>query len=313
MKRLKYVLIAFATTLSACSDSDPVVSLGIDDFYSIYRMQKLPLQPALTGEAYRWWLVEDDGSTTLLSDEREYIFIAQNEGEYRLRYQIIDDEAPMKFDFVVKVYHEEVEYSPYISEVYEYCPAPGQFINSLPEYEAGDTYADMLRKATESISGEAEELISLGACGGYVTFGFDHTEVNAEGKDIRIWANAFYDSNNPMQKGGTAEPGIVMVALDQNCNGLPDDPWFELAGSEYYKPSTIHDYQIVYNRPDPDREVVRDVINGLTDVYYMRWTDSEGAEGYVSKNTFHTQEYFPQWLDDEKLTFNCSRLAQNAR
>ena len=28
--------------------------------------------------------------------------------------------------------------SPYISRVWEYCPAPGQFVNELPEYEDGD-------------------------------------------------------------------------------------------------------------------------------------------------------------------------------
>ncbi|MDR2473394.1 MAG: hypothetical protein LBD53_07550, partial [Tannerella sp.] len=29
--------------------------------------------------------------------------------------------------------------SPYINKVYDYVPAPGQFINVLPEYEPGDT------------------------------------------------------------------------------------------------------------------------------------------------------------------------------
>ena len=37
--------------------------------------------------------------------------------------------------------------SPFVSKVYEYRPAPGQFVNELPEYESGDTYQSMLEKA----------------------------------------------------------------------------------------------------------------------------------------------------------------------
>ena len=35
-------------------------------------------------------------------------------------------------------------HSKYIQAVDEYRPAPGQFVNDLPEYEAGDTEADMI-------------------------------------------------------------------------------------------------------------------------------------------------------------------------
>ena len=41
-----------------------------------------------------------------------------------------------------------------------------------------------------------------------------------------------------------------MVSVDVNGNGLPDDEWYELAGSEYQKPSTIKNYEITYYRPD---------------------------------------------------------------
>ena len=43
--------------------------------------------------------------------------------------------------------------SPYLSRVYDYCPAPGQFINELPEYEAGDTRATILEMAYPTMSG----------------------------------------------------------------------------------------------------------------------------------------------------------------
>ena len=46
------------------------------------------------------------------------------------------------------------EHSKYIQAVDEYRPAPGQWVNVIPEYEEGDTEADMVRKCTESISGD---------------------------------------------------------------------------------------------------------------------------------------------------------------
>ena len=36
------------------------------------------------------------------------------------------------------------EHSKYIQAVDEYRPAPGQYVNDAPEYEAGDTEADMI-------------------------------------------------------------------------------------------------------------------------------------------------------------------------
>ncbi|MDE6009186.1 MAG: cell surface protein, partial [Muribaculaceae bacterium] len=135
-------------SLVSCSSEIPMVNLGIDDIYYIPRMSKLPLQSALTGERYLWRINGEPVST-----ERSYIFLAQEEGTYNLTFEIIDEQTPYHFDFTVNVLHEEVEYSPYISRVYEYCPAPGQFVNEMPRYEEGDTYADILKKAEESISG----------------------------------------------------------------------------------------------------------------------------------------------------------------
>jgi hypothetical protein len=34
--------------------------------------------------------------------------------------------------------------------------------------------------------------------------------------------------------------------------------------------------------------------------------------GYVKKNSFHTQDYFPKWLEDSSLTFYGSCLPDNA-
>lgn len=303
---IKNLLPIIAISLASCTNEVPTVNLGIDDSYNVYRMQKLPLRPSLTGREYRW--STSDG--VLLSTQRDYIFIAEEEGRYDLVLDIIDEETPYHFEFNVNVFHEEVDYSPYISKVYEYCPAPGQFINVMPECKAGETYDDVLKRVEESISGTNDVLVSLGGFGGYVTFGFDHTVMNRLGdKDFSIHGNCFYEQTGSDRKGGSAEPGIVMVSLDTNCNGKPDDEWYELAGSEYSNPATLHNYTITYRRPDPERVVISQ--GNLTDVNYIGWYDSEGIESFMSKNSFHRQEYYPLWIESEALTFSGTRLPDN--
>ena len=306
MKKAAFAFIT-ASALYGCSDEIPMVNLGIDDVYYIPRMQKLDLHPALTGEKYEWYV---DGE--LVSKSKDYIFLEYKEGTYNLELKILDPNTPYDFSFTINVLHEEVEYSPYISKVYEYCPAPGQFINEMPRYEEGDTYETILQKAEESISGTNDIMISLGGYGGYVTFGFDHTVINITGeKDFRIWGNAFYELLNPDQRGGSAEPGIVMVSYDTNCNGLPDDEWYELAGSEYYKAETRHNYTITYRRPDPDRIPEEDDSGFLDDINYIPWSDSDGASGHMAKNTFHNQSYYPLWIKADNISFTGTRLAPN--
>lgn len=304
---------SLAIILAGCTADIPLVSLGVDDVYFIPRMQKLDLHPALTGNEYKWTLIHDDGSEELLSTDRDYLFLAGDEGEYSLRFDIVDPKTPYSFDFKINVLHEEIEYSPYITRVFEYCPAPGQFVNEMPKYEEGDTYADILKKAEDSISGTNDVMISLGGYGGYVTFGFDHTVINVPGQyDFRIWGNAFYELTNPDAKGGSAEPGIVMVSYDRNCNGLPDDEWYELAGSEYSNSATRHNYTISYRRPDPAHIPVEDEDGYLNDLEYIPWSDSAGGSGFVAKNIFHSQSYWPLWTDPETLEFTGTLLAPNA-
>ena len=202
---------------------------------------------------------------------------------------------------------EEVVYptgdSPYIYEVLEFCPAPGQFVNSLPEYEDGDTEDDMIAKCTEYIAGvENGSLISLGTFGGYITFRFDHKVPNDYGSDIRIMGNGFLASADPsgLTYGGSFEPGIVQVSFDTNDNGLPDDEWYEIWGGAHDE--GIQGYSITYYAPTTE-EIVDD---------YIPYVDNQGNSGYEPKNTFHKQSYFPQWLDADSLTFTGTLLPDNA-
>lgn len=181
------------------------------------------------------------------------------------------------------------EHSKYILAVDEYVPAPGQFVNTMPKYEDGDDAAAMVAKCTEAIANNNRGMISLGAYGGYVTFHFDHSIANIEGQ------RDFYISGNAMNGG--AEPGIVMVSKDVNHNGLPDDAWYELAGSADIDSAgaVTYGYEITYKL---------DAMNNVP------WADNKGNSGTVDRNSFHQQEYFPLWLGNE-LTFGGTLLPAN--
>ncbi|MDE6296702.1 MAG: cell surface protein, partial [Muribaculaceae bacterium] len=104
MKRDKKILILAslsALSLIGCKEEIPMVSLGIDDFYYIGRMQKLDLHPALTGNEYRWSMAGENGEWKAVSSERDYIFLEGEEGEYRMRFEIVASKTPYEHEFLI--------------------------------------------------------------------------------------------------------------------------------------------------------------------------------------------------------------------
>jgi len=184
-------------------------------------------------------------------------------------------------DETIKV--EPSNYSPYCNKVYEYVPAPGQFINDT---QAGFTNVTTASQAIEFALERLKkfEFVSLGGFGGYIVVGFDHSIENLgsfNGYDFSIRGNQFDNGS---------EPAIVWVMQDVNKNGLPDDIWYELKGSEYGKAETITDYEVTYYKPlNPNEDV--------------QWTDNKSNTGSISVNSFHTQDYYyPLWITSDSYT-----------
>ncbi len=207
------------------------------------------------------------------------------------------------------------ESSPYIYKVYEYLPAPGQFINIYPAYEEGNTQQDINAKVENMIANNKKQLISLGAWGGYVVFGFDHAVENQHDRmDIQILGNAFLSDKTHPEDGGSSEPAVVWVSYDANGNGEPDDAWYEIAGSEYHSADTRHNYSVTYYRTPQDHVATPDNEHKYhTDTTLIRWKDSEGRSGYIMQNAYHQQDYFPQWIEKDSITFIGTRLADNGQ
>lgn len=182
------------------------------------------------------------------------------------------------------------QHSKYLYKVLDYSPAPGQFVNTLPEYKTGDDAQKMAQKCTEALANNKGNMVTLGAFGGSITFKFDHSIANIEGeKDFLILGNAFTNSS---------EPGIVMVSKDVNKNGIADDPWYELEGSiETEKPGeAVYGYEVTYT---------------ATPMQDIPWVDNKGGSGKVLRNTYHAQEYFPLWMGTE-LKVKGTLLPKNA-
>ncbi len=121
--------------------------------------------------------------------------------------------------------------SRYADRVYDYTPAPGQYIN---DSSTGGMSSEILTKqdacnwAMSRL--DAGKFVSLGGFGGYIVVGFDHSTLSLGGDyDFAVAGNAFFNSSGG---GGSNEPGIVYVMQDSNGNGIPDDTWYELKGSE---------------------------------------------------------------------------------
>jgi hypothetical protein len=153
-----------------------------------------------------------------------------------------------------------------IAEVIEYTPAPGQFINT----------ASGSPEAALSLTTENGGLVSLGGFGGYIILrsssAIENDPDNPYGVDFTIYGNAM---------SHWSEPGIVSVMKDENRNGVPDETWYELAGSDHFFPSTISNYEISYT--NPLSEEAADI----------PWGDNQGANGLLLKNAFQTQPYYP--------------------
>jgi hypothetical protein len=154
---------------------------------------------------------------------------------------------------------------PYIDRVWEYRPAPGQFINAAP---LG------LPSSARSIVGGIHGILSLGAFGGYVVFAFEEAVENHPDHPFGVDFTIF---GNPTLQW--SEPGVVSVMVDSNNNGQPDDTWYELAGSDYQFSSTIRDYSVEYTNPGDTADVP--------------WTDNRDGSGWILMNDLHKQPYYP--------------------
>lgn len=318
-KTIKYVTTALlslflAGMVASCQNDDEVAavptdpevippSFKLDTAYTIERFRVLSIPTNISGKVT--WSIKD----SIISENAELEFISTKAATYPLTLKV---GANRVFQSKIVVTKEAGTFSKYISKVFDFRPAVGQFTNEIPEYELGNTEADMLKKVNGYLVGSNPSMVSLGGYGGYVVFGFDHTIPNLEGRDFKVLGNAFFGNSANDPRSGNCEPGIIMVAYDKNKNGKPDDDeWYEIAGSEYFKNETLKNYNITYFKPDENKTPVPGNDSWQTDVEYIKWQDNIGNAGFKTKMAFHTQSYYPLWLSGASYSFSGTRLKDN--
>ncbi|WP_166923138.1 cell surface protein [Flavobacterium poyangense] len=333
LKQFRLLLLLPAILLLInCSGSDENGENGNggqeDTAYTVQRAAIVAVtsKGSVSAEATYSWSVTNAPSENYAlanSTAKEALFAATEVGLYELTVSITDKGIVQTQKIMVKVSKEIKELKTYIAKVFDFKPAPGQFINDLPAANDGDTFEKILGRANSYLAKKNGDLLSLGAFGGYIVFGFDHTIVNVKGKrDFRILGNAFWADANPnpdvTMRGGSSEAGVIMVSYDKNKNGLPDDEWYEIEGAGHKMKKTIHNYEITYYRPDPNKIPVPGGTTGtvgFVDMEYILWKDNQGKSGYLVQNNAHNHslDYWPKWLrNQESITFKGTRLPDNA-
>lgn len=173
--------------------------------------------------------------------------------------------------------------------IYAYLPAPAQFVNEgVTTGGWGDAY-----DGTGALKKNTSTGVSLGFFGGYVVYELPDTITEnlkrPYGADFIVYGNAFWNNS---------EAGCIQVSE----NGTD---WYDIAGSMYYTKST-KGATITYTNPNPSEDkgiTTAGATSTLADVTYTL----NGAEGKVTKNTFHNHSWFP--LNANYFTASGSRAA----
>lgn len=264
------------------------VSFGRSEI-SVFADRTLCLAPYLEnvpdGAACQWNV---DGETVPDADSPVYYFTPRSAGESTVTVTVTDSgngscEASVRVISLPDT--EESRYRKASSSssmsgvtVYDLMPGVGQFVDEIPSA----TLDGACREAERKLNTEDNSYVSLGAFGGYIVVGFDHSVRNTgKNYDFAIAGNSFKSSN---------EPGIVWVMQDENGNGLPDDTWYELRGSETDAPETDHNYSVTYYRPASKKGTAV-------------WTDNRGNTGTIDLDAF-----YPAWQKADSYTLSGTRL-----
>lgn len=307
-----YRIVATATNPHGeASDSVTIEVVNAEDLDLIYEFEAteyhitegrtLIIRPSAInkseGVTFLWILDgEEQGANTNMP---HFLFNSSEVGKHTLEVKAttyINTPIEVSHTFSVEVI-EEGKYrrertatsASVFSEVVEYLPAPGQFIGDM---KTGGFTGEELTAEDARIYAEnrlhQNNWVSLGAFGGSIVVVFDHSIANNDDYDFAIKGNSF---------DGSSEPGIVWVMQDENGNGLADDTWYELKGSETGKGSTYQDYEVTYYRP---------ISSGMP----VAWSDNKGGSGTIDYlSSFHNQpSYYPTWIGADSYTLRGTRL-----
>lgn len=299
MRKIVKGLLLFtagALLIASCSKDEEVepIKITINDTYSIDRCKVLEVTPTITGDenATYLWMVNDpvnNRKDSTLSTTKELQFIAAKAGTYDISFIVTKPGKVETRKVQVKV--ADTQYLAGVSEVVGYSPSVGYMVNDLFFSKNAKTTAEQLNVLTNYIKQNKDAGINiyLGTFGGNATFKFDHTIVNLTNKKDFSVSSSY-----------TTVLGTVWVAYDKNKNGkTDDDEWYEIAGSEHAKSTTIRDFQMTFNTPS----------YAIKRTETISWSDSKGGTGDLKYFVVMPENSrYPQWLADQKLVLKGTRI-----
>lgn len=310
-KYLKYslFLIAFVSFYSCSSDDskpeevieepvkDPTIAIKLASEFAVQKYDVTEIAPEVTIEnengktpVYQWSVkvTDKDGvaKDSIIGDSKTLLFITSKANDYVVDFTVTVDKIVKQVSTKVTVSESGKTYTGKALKLIDFLPAPGHNIESY------STREEALQLTQESMNDGGS--VSLGTFGGYIVTAFDHTVINVYGKR---------DFTVQMATGSSAvkySPVSIAVAYDANKNGIADaNEWYEIAGSEYNKSTTVKNYEITYHKPNPDASPVAGAAAWQYDTAYLSWTDNKNGSGKITK-TFNRRRnnYYPEWLGD---------------
>lgn len=318
-KGFLYLLLpALCYGIAGCSDDDKndseSIGVTLDDSYSVAASKIITIAPqiATLDVSYQWILTKNPVNSvadSILSTNADLAFIALQEGAYDITLKVVKGNESGSKNFVVNVTGETSQYSPYITAMYDFAPAPGTLANDLYK-EDGYTKEDVMKIALGRIDNTSVGYqLDLGSFGGSVVVGFDHTVINVPGeRDFRV-----YGVNEQVLSFVTA-PGLLFVAYDKNGNGKPDDDeWYEIKGSAHDENLIADNFSVTYYRPAEDKAPVQvGPFDPFQDRESVLAENSLGESFYLSRLR-NRKELCPSWINQDKFTFTGKRFNINIK
>lgn len=317
-KGLLYLLLpALCYGIAGCSDddkNDSEISITLNESYSVVASKILTITPqvATADVSYQWILTKNPVNAvkdSLLSTDASLAFIALQDGVYDITLKVIKGNESGSKDFIVNVTGETSQYSPYITAMYDFAPAPGTLANDCYKQD-GYTKEDVMKIALGRIDNTSVGyLLDLGSFGGSVVVGFDHTVINIPGeRDFRVYGV------NESEPNFVTAPGLLFVAYDKNGNGKPDDDeWYEIKGSAHKDNIVDSNFSVTYHRPAKDKAPVQ---VGPFDPFQDResvLTENSLGESFYLSLLRNRKDLCPSWIDQDKFTFTGKRFNINIK
>ncbi|MBF4515778.1 hypothetical protein IRZ71_05465 [Flavobacterium sp. ANB] len=310
-KYLKYSLFLIAfVSFHACSNDDskqeivteepvkdPTIAIKLASEFAVQNYNVTEITPEVTIEnangktALYQWSVKVSGKDgvakdSVIGDSKTLLFITPKANNYVVDLKVTVDKIVKEASTKVTVSETGKTYTAKALKLIDFLPAPSYNIGSYTTKE------ESLQETQVSLNEGGAAY--LGTFGGYIVTAFDHTVVNAYGKrDLNV-----------LMATGTATtkyaPVSIAVAYDANKNGIADEnEWYEIAGSEYYKSTTVKNYEITYHKPNASASPIAGAATWQYDTAYLPWTDNKNGSGTITKtNTRRRNNYYPAWVGD---------------